>query len=142
MLCNPTAPGSLAAVTAVVCMLFPAGPAPALDGGASGVTAAGPQCCVAAPVSGPIGSDLRSRAIGTVMGGPAYVRLAQSGESAPTPDSGSEEASEAASDRQPPKALAEDASEEEVEPFRGSAEPAGPDLTAEQERELISRGWD
>ena len=144
----------LAACTAVACMLGPAGPAVA-SGGADGPAAAGPQCCSAAPAREPAMLALGNRSIGEATrdaaadvwsspgaSGSSHDRLAQSEPSPASQPSESEQAPEGAPKQNPGDTASESPNEEDSAPFRGSAEPAGPDLSVDEERDLISRGWD
>lgn len=72
--------------------------------------------------------------------GSPLVRLAQQSGDA-TPDE-TPPAAAPSEETAPPSKAADDTADNGDEPFLGDARPAGPDLTVDQERELISRGWD
>lgn len=151
---------SLAAFVAAICVLGPASPAMA-EGGRGGFV--GPllderRCCGPSATAADIPDWVDGSAVG---GGPAGERapggtlLAQSdatsaqgaSEHPRSPDE-TEKAPPAATESPGSDAKLQDEKipvtipEDTAETFKGSVKPAGPDLSPNEERELISRGWE
>lgn len=152
--------GSLAAFVAAICVLGLASPATA-EGGRGGF--AGPpidqrRCCGPSPTAAGIADGLAGPAVGGAPAGgrgPGDTLLAQSEATSPR---GASEHSQSPDEREkaPPAATESPGSdaklqdekipvtipEDTAETFKGSVKPAGPDLSPNEERELISRGWE
>ena len=108
--------GSLAASTAVLCVLSLMSPTTASGGG------------FIDPATAPLEQA-------------AGYRVAQATEPAEDTGKGKDDAPPARPTEREPSAETPPAPDAGKDEFSGSAEPAGPDLTAGQEGELISRGW-
>lgn len=138
--------GSLAAVLAALCVLS-LGPstmsaAVASGGGIASLPHDLPRCC--AP--GEPGADA-ARGVKS-PGASAAIALAQAGttsEQAPTPQPAPDPPPTTElpqNDTKIPVTVPADATESDAKgSFEGSPKPAEPDLTPNEEREMISRGW-
>lgn len=126
MLRNRSVQG-LPAWTAMVCVLALTAPAAASPGDVSG---SHPR----APAAGALHA-----APGDRLPEPDHRSLAQQSDPGGSGDASAE--SEDGDGREEPRPEAADPAEGDSDPFAGSAEPAGPDLTVDEERDLISRGW-
>ncbi len=128
MLRNRSVQGLPAAWTAISCVLVLTAPAAASPGDFSGSHSR-------APAAGALHA-----APGDRLPEPEHRSLAQQSDSGGSADTAGE--SEGGDGREEPRPEAADPAEGDSDPFPGSAEPAGPDLTVDEERDLISRGWD
>lgn len=157
MKCSRVYLGPVAAVLAVVCVLGPAPPAPASAelaggerGGFSGLLLDRARCCGPGGPQADIAFGVDGLAAGGGAGGqarPAGPALAQAEQAAEAPETPQNPETSPATESPDPDAIKDSemipltVPEVGGDSFKGSMKPAGPDLTPEEERELITGGW-
>ena len=140
--------GAMVAVACVLSLSLPATASAGVWGDLSGLVLDRSRCCGATGLARVTEQEADGLAAESASGGqvrPGGIVFTQSESAAPDePQNGQPLATELPD----PDPTREDAKvpvtvpEETADAFKGSVEPAGPDLTPSEEEELISRGWE
>ena len=132
---NRTVQRLAAGWSAMVCALALAVPASASVADVPASPPADLRCCAPASAAA-AGAPLAERGEHVVA-----VQSLQVAQQSNTGGAGNGSATEGGNDEEATRQKTPDPAKADADPFRGSAEPAGPDLTVDEERDLISRGW-